>query len=81
MPYVNVHVDADEVLEDLSDSELRSELARRAARSGKSGCSADYRIPEGAARQALDDASQVLRKLGRVDLAFKLDEIREDYLP
>jgi hypothetical protein len=81
MPYVNVHVDADEVLEDISESDLRAELARRALRKGGSVNHADYQIPVPVARQALDDASQLLRKLGRVDLAFKLDEIREDYLP
>lgn len=32
MPYVEVHVDASEVLSDLDDSELREELARREAK-------------------------------------------------
>lgn len=81
MPYVQVWVDAEDVVEELSESELRDELARRSGNRGeRSGNSADYRIPDKVAEVTLDDASQVLRKLGRVDLAYKLDEIRVDFL-
>ena len=80
MPYVSVHIDASEVLDDLSDEELRAELVRRASRTGSSGSYADYCIPKAAAKSALDDAAQFLRRLERVDLAYKLDEIRTDYL-
>lgn len=46
MPYVNVHVDASEVLDDLSDRELEEELLSRAQKSGQLGThTADYRIP------------------------------------
>ena len=82
MPYVSVHVDVEDVLPDASEAELLTELVSRRKKKGDHGSHlADYRIPALTARQALDDASRVLRKQGRTDLAFKLDEIREDYLP
>ncbi len=81
MPYVSVHVDAEDVLGDLTDEQLRDELNRRAARKqGGGGYSADYTIPRGAARHALNESSDMLRKQGRNDLAFKLEEVREDYV-
>lgn len=79
--YVRVHIDPEDVLDEFSDDDLREELASRVRRHGKtSGYAADHAIPAGVAHQALLDASDALRKAGRVDLAFKLDETRVDYI-
>jgi hypothetical protein len=81
MPYVRVHVDAEDILEDLSDQELRDELSRRQRKNGKGNYhSADFSIPQQVAKYTLDEASGILRKQGRVDLAFKLDEIKVDFV-
>jgi hypothetical protein len=81
MPYISVHVDVEDVLDDLSDEDLRRELVRRAQRKGsQSNHSADYAIPNKVARYTLEEASDILRKQGRYDLAFKLEEIREDFV-
>ena len=82
MPYLNAYVDAQEALSQCSVEELKAGLTRRSRKERLSTRDpADYRIPSSAAREALDDASRALRRQGRTDLAFKLDEIREDYLP
>lgn len=78
MPYVRVHIDADDIMDELSDDELRSELNRRAKKRGSPAF--EPSIPKPVAASALDDAAMVLRKCGRVDLAYKLDETRVDYL-
>lgn len=78
MVYVRVHVDVDDVLEELSDDDLRSELSRRTRRRGNHSDEVQV-IDRATASTALDDASTVLRKCGRVDLAYKLDETRIDY--
>ena len=81
MPYVNVHVDASEVLDDLSDRELEEELIRRRRKNGQPGnSSADYAIPQKAARYTLEEAADIFRRMGRNDLAFKLEEIRTDFV-
>lgn len=81
MPYVNVHVDASEVLDDLGDEELEAELVRRRQRKGAKGNSpGDYAIPQKAARYTLEEAADIFRKMGRTDLAFKLEEIRTDFV-
>ena len=80
MPYVSVHIDTEDVIGDLTDEQLREELGRRARNKGGSRHAADYAIPIGAARYALNEASDVLRKQGRNDLAYKLEEVREDYV-
>lgn len=83
MPYVEVWVDpADTDLDNYTDAELREELDSRARKkSGKPALKADdWRIPREVAKIALDDSAIFLRKAGRVDLAFKLDETRVDYL-
>ena len=79
MPYLNVYVDAEDVLEDCSTEDLKAELLRRRLRVDTNPAATCIPVPT--AREALDNASRVLRKQGRTDLAFKLDEIREDYLP
>lgn len=77
MPYINVHIDKGELLDSLSDEELVEELEDRNAkhRFGK-----DYSIPIGQAMDSLDRASEVLRKISRLDLAHRLDEIKIDYV-
>lgn len=77
--YVRVRIDVDDVLDELSDDDLREELASRMGRKG-SGNMADYTIPIGVALDTMLAASDALRKAGRVDLAFKLDETRVDYI-
>jgi len=80
MPYVSVHVDAEDVLEDLSEQDLRDELARRANKKGRQYHSANFMIPQPVAIYTLNEAADILRKQGRNDLAFKLEEVREDYV-
>lgn len=38
MPYVSVHVDAEDVLEELDDEEIRAEIARREKKGAPAGC-------------------------------------------
>lgn len=81
MPYVRVHIDKEDILDDLTDDDLREELASRASSKVRgSGYAADYRIPAKAAQTTVDEAAQIFRKMGRNDLAFKLDEIKVDFL-
>jgi hypothetical protein len=82
MPHVSVYVDLEDVLDEVSDQDLRDELVRREKRKGKIGSpfSADHMIPQQVARCTLDEASDILRKQGRTDLAYKLDEVRVDYV-
>jgi hypothetical protein len=81
MPYVSVHVDAEDVLCDISTEDLRKELHSRSRKNGDYvGSSADYRIPLQVAKYTLDEAAAIFRKEGRTDLAFKLDEIKCDFV-
>ena len=81
MPYVSVHIDPSEVLDALSDRELEEELLRRRRKIGLPGSHpADYAIPQKAARSTLEEAADIFRKMGRNDLAFKLEEIRTDFV-
>lgn len=81
MPYVSVHVDASDVLDELSDRELEEELLARRRKAGKIGrYSADFAIPQKAARYTLEEAADIFRQMGRTDLAFKLEEIRTDFV-
>lgn len=86
MPHVSVWVDAEDCLADLTTSDLQEELKSRAEK-GKaqkhhsSNFQADYRIPAPVARETLDEVAHILRKANRFDLAFKCDEIREDFIP
>ena len=79
MAYVNMQVDPYELLCELSDSDLRKELINRARKPSAYWGIDDYQISPVAAREALAEASDRLRKLDHYALAFKLDEIREDY--
>lgn len=81
MPYVNVYVEAEDILDDLSDRELEDELASRRQKAGKPrGHAADFSIPQKAARYTLEEAADIFRRMGRTDLAFKLEEIRTDFV-
>jgi len=42
MPYVEVHVDASDVLEELSDKEVLAELNRRSAKNAPAACREVY---------------------------------------
>jgi TorA maturation chaperone TorD len=81
MPYVSVYVDASDVIEDISTSDLEQELrSRRGNKGERSPHSADYAISQKAARYTLEEAADIFRKMGRNDLAFKLEEIRTDFV-
>lgn len=67
MVYVNV--------DSMSTQELEQEISKR-----REGDRDDYGIPLASARDTLIESSDYFRKIGRVDLAYKLDEVREDYL-
>jgi hypothetical protein len=81
MPYVSVDVDIEDVIDHLSDEDLRKELAKRMARKADYRHSmGDYSIPIGEAKAALEEVSLYFRRIGKIDLAFKMDEISEDYV-
>ena len=77
MPYVSVHVDTCDVLDDLSDQELEAELIRRRQRHGaKSGSPGDYAIPQKAARYTLEEAAGVLHAARRPGVQARGDQNR-----
>lgn len=80
MPYVEVYVDTDDCLRDVSEEELRKELDSRMRKDGRGGWGTHFGIPAGEARAALDEAATYFRKIGKHALAFKMDEIAEDYV-
>ncbi len=65
---------------DLSEEDLRKELDRRMRKANPGHSANNCRIPAGEARVALDDAAAFLRRLGKQALAFKMDEIAEDWV-
>ena len=73
MTYINI--DLDDYLDEVSTKSLECELERR--RKAPVG---NYYIPKAQAAYALDQAVKELRKIGRVDIAYKLDEIKVDYI-
>jgi cob(I)alamin adenosyltransferase len=77
--YVRVHIDTGDVLEEVSTEDLQEEISRR-RRNKTGGHLADFIIPAGSAAEALEQAATELRRAGRHDLAFKLDEARCDYI-
>ena len=71
MPYVRVHIDADDVLEELSDSEIEEELKRRRK-------TVDLSVPLGAGdgdasflRRLVDQAEFAARSLGDCPMPIK----------
>ena len=82
MPYVEVWVEPQDDLDNFSDEDLREELVARAKRKGggsESRFNADYMIPQPVARETLN-STVMSRSQRRNDLAFKLEEIRVDYV-
>lgn len=77
MPRFSVYIEADELFEDISDKELIAELDSRHVPYNRD---VNHCIPLEVAAETCEEAARILRKLGRVDLAFKLDETRNDYL-
>ena len=73
MPYVYVYED---ILEEFDDATIRAEYQRRFQHEKKHGGT----IPRGEAIVALNDASDKLRQSGNTHLAYKLEEIREDFI-
>ncbi len=82
MAYIEVQVDLEDYLDEISTQALVNELNnRRRKSSGLSNATqADFCIPLESARTTLDDSSMIMRKMGRIDLAYKLDEIRVDFV-
>lgn len=70
MPYFNVHLDKDELLEELDDNDLIRELRNRQK---------DPNITKhDEKRDLLNECSMALRKANKVALAFRLDELRNE---
>lgn len=81
MPYIEVYVDTDDVLKDISDEDLKSEINSRQSKSDKGiGAGPNWSIPQRVAKYTLEEAADIFRKQGRYDLAFKLEEIRTDFV-
>lgn len=81
MPYISVHVDTESVLGDLDEDDIKAYLIKKAKRNGKDyGVGPNYSIPQKEARYTLEEAADILRKQGRADLAFKLEEVRTDFV-
>lgn len=70
---VSVNIDSQDVLDEMNTQDLRKELAKRSVEDiGE--------IPDKhEVNQTLDDVAFHLRKTGRVNLAYRVDEIRHDY--
>jgi hypothetical protein len=81
MPYVSVYIDADDALEDIYTADLKAEILRRMSKNKNARMNiGDYMIPPLEAHQALEDAASFARKNSRPDLAYKLDEVRHDFI-
>jgi hypothetical protein len=75
MPYVNVHIDGQEVLDELDDDELQKEVAKRERKKAPTGCAPEtddwllqqiyehYRLHDNAPRCL---SEYIWRKLGKV---------------
>jgi len=73
----NVHIDVSDYLDELSDKELQAELdSRKKYKLQKAN--ALIKFPD--AKVAIVEAADFCRANSRVDLGFKLDEIKNDYL-
>lgn len=77
MARVYVDVDEDDVLAEVSTEWLEREIARRNKRDNRHPDVEPQSIKE--ANQSLDDAAFALRQAGKINLAWRLDEIRFDY--
>lgn len=80
MPYVNVWIDPEDYLEDISTEELKKELIRRSSKHIKGSHIGDHVIEPGEAADTLRRASDYLRRCERFDFAHRLEEIRVDYV-
>lgn len=78
MPYLNVHVDESDMLDELSDDALIREVKHR--KLSGAGIGPNYTIPQKVARDAIIEAADTLRNMGKLSLAFKLDEMRVDFV-
>lgn len=81
MPYIEVWVDAADI-DDYTDEELRDELDKRKAKKAgqQVNFGPDHRIPEKEAKHTLEQASDIFRRDGRYDIAFRLEEIKHDFV-
>lgn len=73
--YVNVFIDEDDVLSDISDRKLLAEVKRRKLRA--EGDPLPPNLKE--CVMSLESAALELRKQNKVNLAYRLDEIKYDY--
>lgn len=71
MAYVDITINTDEVLDQLDDREFIKEAKSREL-TFIEVCSSTELI------QALDESAMILRKQGRADLSFRLDELRKE---
>ena len=75
-----IQIDIEDYLDEVDTKVLEDELRRRRKKCGDPFSSISYcSIPEITAHECLEASSSVMRKIGRIDLAYKLDEIRNDY--
>lgn len=72
----NVDVSWDEIIEDIPDHIFEKEYQRRYKRNI---VVIENEMSKADINQSLDLSSFELRKIGRCDLAFRIDEIRFDY--
>lgn len=73
----NVHIDICDYLDELSDEQLQAELDSRKKYKLEER-KAFIKLPD--AEIAIIEAADFCRAKGRIDLGFKLDEIRNDFL-
>lgn len=71
MRYVSVAIELDEIVEQLDDDDFIKEAKSRDL-TFIEACT----TPE--LNAALDESAMILRKQGRADLAFRLDELRKE---
>jgi len=76
----HVQIDIEDYLDEVSTRVLEAELKQRQSRGEDVSLGPDFQIPRIAADDALDQAAMILRKIGRYDLGYKMDEIRVDYV-
>jgi len=75
----SVDFDVSDYLDELSEKELKQELDKRKRRRRELiDDSAFIKLPD--AKIAITEAADFCRTQGRIDLGFKLDEIKNDWL-
>lgn len=73
MTSISVNVDIDDIIEAVDDEYIEREYKRRFPRE-------PGRIDQILATETVNQAADELRRIGLVNLAYKLEEVREDFL-